>query len=113
MESNSDFEEAWKRYVNSSGAEQSTRLVNAALRAATTIDEMVRVFNAFHSDPDLVESGIRSNALKKMIAAVQTKEDAERVYALASKRGDGPGGYLFHVRQKEAKVKLDSFATTT
>lgn len=106
-----DFEEAWRRYVNGPEGfrdmDAQDQLMKDCLSAATTIDQMIRVFNASYSDPGAGMSGIRSRALKKMIDTISTRADAERVYALASKRG--PRGYVFPAAHKAVKAKLDNF----
>lgn len=107
------FEDAWRRYVNlaTTTQDEADELLYDCLEAATTIDEMVQVFNVFYNDRGAQDSEIRPRALQKMIETVQTREEAERVYKLASKRSSH--GLVFPSRYREAKAKLESFTTVS
>jgi Mor family transcriptional regulator len=103
------FEMAWRRFVNTpidrDRLVQQEELLCECIKVATTISELTEVFHA--ATEILGIERVRPPALKKMIQLVKTKEDAGRVYVLASKRG--PKGYVFPVCHLQAKKKLESF----
>ena len=105
------FEDAWRKYLNGpSGYESHLRqeeLLRGCTQAATTIGELVQIFNAATDAKGVV--GVRPATLKKMIDLTQTLEDAKRVYSYASKRVSNR--YLFPTLEPQAKAKLSSFAS--
>lgn len=103
------FDDAWSSYINgSTDISEQDWLLRRCVKAATTIDELTRVFQATFNAPG--SDGVRSPALKKMLEFVQTADEAKAVYVLAGARNRY--GFIFPAREKEAKAKLQSLATT-
>lgn len=106
------FDLEWRTYLNGPSGpgtlSQQEELLLRCLKAATSVAELVQVFNA--ASDTLGMSGVRSPALKRMIPLVATKAEAERVYALASKRGSM--GLVFRTVEPLARAKLATFTTS-
>ena len=111
MDNELSFETAWSRWINGPSGfhslDEQEGLLKRCIKAATTVDELIQVFNA--ASQTIGINGIRPPALKKMISLIKTEEEARRVYALANKRSFQ--GLVFKKLQPEAKKKLESFAT--
>ena len=103
------FETVWRLWMNGPSGfgtlDQQEQLLRRCTKAATTLSELIQVFNA--ASETIGIAGVRSPALKKMIGLIQNENEARRVYALASRRSQQ--GFVFKTLEPEAKKKLASF----